>query len=485
MKGEQEESYVPFREYIPAGQSTFSIEVPLYFADREFFFSYCTLTPRIFSDQAAKFELDDKEELNQVFKYKIYYKGEYKDGLPLYPGSVVISNSETNPLNIVQHINTFFETKKPAGLAHLGIFMDWYDLRFEYADATSWDSFVRDFMAFEYYGEPFNEETHYNVLPESARNVPGANNYLFPKSRVSDVMDNLRFRIFIAPNTNMVFSTDSQFLAMGFTPSQIGKRRKYLKLKMENNLINEFECVTALMRPSMTIMRGTQLTIGLEPHSNYFFTMPFEFKITRQDNFKNINYRIKLAEAMQEYAQESNFDFNIAYDTVTKKFSFQYPNNSAFDYFVITIPTELSERLGFELVRDITKDTRTGKPVRDADSFNVDEVANEARALVLDTALVVVSDYYNSSNSTAGMHDAYLTALYPTSTGTSMEIPMVESCHKPATMTMSRTLATAEGFVLPKFRLSRFLDNRSFVNFKWTQGAYISGILRGKKVPQV
>jgi hypothetical protein len=40
MKGEQEESYVPFREYIPAGQSTFSIEVPLYFADREFFFSY-------------------------------------------------------------------------------------------------------------------------------------------------------------------------------------------------------------------------------------------------------------------------------------------------------------------------------------------------------------------------------------------------------------------------------------------------------------
>jgi hypothetical protein len=50
---------------------------------------------------------------------------------------------------------------------------------------------------------------------------------------------------------------------------------------------------------------------------------------------------------------------------------------------------------------------------------------------------------------------------------------------------MSRTLATAEGFVLPKFRLSRFLDNRSFVNFKWTQGAYISGILRGKKVPQV
>ncbi len=118
----------------------------------------------------------------------------------------------------------------------------------------------------------------------------------------------------------------------------------------------------------------------------------------------------------------------------------------------------------------------------DADNFNVDEVANQARALILDTALVLVSDYYNSSNTTAGMHNAYLTALYPNSSATCLEIPMLESCHKPATMTLSKTLPSSEGFVLPKFKLSRFLDNRSFVNFKWTQGAYISGTLRGKEV---
>ena len=118
---------------------------------------------------------------------------------------------------------------------------------------------------------------------------------------------------------------------------------------------------------------------------------------------------------------------------------------------------------------------------KDADDFNIDETANEARALCLDTALVLISDYYNSSNTTAGMNNSYLTALYPTSTGTSMETPMVESCHAPTTMRLSSTLATSKGFVLPKFKLSRFLDNRNFVDFVWTKGAYVSGILRGKK----
>ena len=477
----EEEKYVPFREYVPAGESTFSIEVPLYFADRQFYFSYCTLTPRLFSDQAAKLGLDDQEELNQVFKYKIHYKGDYKEGIPLYPDSVVIANTETNPLNIVQRINTFFETKKPEGMTHLGVFMDWYDVRYDLLENTSWDDFVRTLMSFEYYGEPFNENRHYNKLPESARSVRGANNYLFPIARVRDVMDNIRFRIHIAPNTNLVFSTDSQFLAMGFSPTQIGKRRKYLKLKMENNLVNEFKCIEAEIKPNMVIMRGNQLTLGLEPHSNYFFTFPFVISITREENFKNVNYKTMLAKALQTYAQSSNLNFGFTYDETTKKFSFQFPNNPAFDYFVINIPSELSERLGFEFTTDIKKDARVGKAVRDADSFNVDEVENECRALILDTALVLVSDYYNFTNSTAGMHNAYMTALYPTSTATSMETPMVESCHTPPTMTLSKTLPTAKGFVLPKFQLSRFLDNRSFVNFKWTQGAYISGILRGKE----
>ena len=439
------------------------------------------MTPSIFSDQASKMDLDPPEELEQKFKYKIYYQGEYKDGIPLFPDSLSIPGTETDALAIVDKINTFFELKKPIGFNHLGLFIDWYDIRFENSPGISWDAFVQYIMAFEYYGAPYNEQLHYNKLPVSARSVPGANNYLFPISRVSDVMNNIRFRINIAPNTNAVYSTDSQLLAMGFTPDQIGKRKKNNKLKMENYLVNEFFSITAMLKPSIAIMRGNQLTIGLEPHSNYLITNPFTLTLTRKENFKNVNYKTKLAQAMQTYAIKSNLSFGFSYDAATKKFSFEFPNNSAFDYFVITMPTELSERLGFDFTTDIKKEKRTGKAIKDADDFNIDETANEARALCLDTALVLVSDYYNSSNKTAGMNNAYLTALYPTSTGTSMETPMMESCHKPATMTLSSTLATAEGFVLPKFKLSRFLDNRNFVNFVWTKGAYVSGILRGKK----
>ena len=474
------ECYVPFREYIPPGHSTFSVPIPNYFANRAFYFSYCTLTPSIFSEQAAKMDLDPPDELEQEFNYQIYYQGEYKDGIPLFPDSLTISGTETNALVIVEQINNFFEKKKPEGFNHLGMFIDWYDVRFDELDNTSWDDYVQELMAFEYYGVPYNENVHFNKLPVSARTVSGSNNYLFPTSRVPDVMKNIRFRINIAPNTNVVFSTDSQLLAMGFTPVQIGKRGKNNKLRMENNSVTEFDFITAFLEPNLVIMRGNQLIIGLEVHRNVFFTDPFTFIMTREENFKNINYKAKLAKALQLYAKESNLNFGFNYDQALKKFTFEFPNNAAFDYFVITIPSELSERLGFGLTTDIKKENRTGKLVKDSDDFNVDETTNEARALCFDTALVVVSDFYNTSNMTVGTPHPYMASLYPTGLGT-MDIPMMESCHAPPTMRLSSVLPTGEGYVLPKFKLSRVLDNRNYVNFIWTKGAYISGALRGKK----
>jgi hypothetical protein len=388
------ECYVPFRQYVPPGNSTFSVPIPIYFADREFYFSFCTLTPGIFSEQAAKMDLDPPDELNEIFKYKIYYQGAYKDGIPLFPDNLQISGTETSALGIVEKINNFFENKKPEGLNHLGVFMDWYDVRFDKLTNTNWDEFVQDLMAFQYYGVPYDEKLHYNKLPLSARSVLGANNYLFPTSRVEDVLSNLRFRINIAPNTNVVFSTDSQLLAMGFTPIQIGKRKKYNKFKMENNSVSEFDFITAFLKPSLTIMQGNQLTMGLEPYNNYFVTDPFTVTISREESFKNLNYKVKISEAMQKYAKESNISFGFSYDTTQKKFSFEFPSNSTFDYFAIIIPSELAERLGFDFATGIRKDKRTGKVTKDSNDFNIDETANEARALCFDTGLVVISDYY-------------------------------------------------------------------------------------------
>ena len=96
---------------------------------------------------------------------------------------------------------------------------------------------------------------------------------------------------------------------------------------------------------------------------------------------------------MQEFALKSNLIFGLSYDETAKKFSFEFPNNPAFNYFVIKIPSDLSERLGFNLATNITKDNKTGQKCKDADDFNIDETANEARALCLDTALVLVSDF--------------------------------------------------------------------------------------------
>ncbi len=103
-----EKCYVPFCEFVPPGHSTFSIPIPNYFVDQEFYFSYCTLTPSIFLDQAAKMDLDPPEELKQEFKYKIYYQGSYKDGIPLFPDSISIAGTEIDVLSIIKKSKYFF-----------------------------------------------------------------------------------------------------------------------------------------------------------------------------------------------------------------------------------------------------------------------------------------------------------------------------------------------------------------------------------------
>ena len=68
------EVYVPFRKYIPAGHSLFTVDVPQAYAEREFFFSYVVLVPDFYSQQAAEMNLDPDIELNQPVNYSLYYK---------------------------------------------------------------------------------------------------------------------------------------------------------------------------------------------------------------------------------------------------------------------------------------------------------------------------------------------------------------------------------------------------------------------------
>jgi hypothetical protein len=474
------EIYQPFKIYIPAGQSTFSLQIPNYHTDREFFFSYLELTPEIFSEQAAKMNLDTDEELQQIIKYQIYYKIAFDPRRPLFsPTDVaIIPISVINTINIMNNLNTFFEFKKPVGLQHLGMFIDWYDEKFDDVENLTWDEFVQNVMAEEYYKKPFDPKLHYNALPVSARTVPGANNYLFPINLSPDVMDSLRFRIHLAPHVNMVCSTNGQLLKMGFLQDQIGPRRANNRFYFSNLEPMEFKTITALLPPNIVIIPQNPLNVFLETNTPMYVTVPFTFSLTKEQSYSNVNYK-ELNTRMAMYGNVVNYMFGFNYDETTKKFTFEYPINASLSNIQIVLSTDLAERLGFGLTTDITSENNTGKTVDDV--FDVDTVESKARALIMDTGPVVCSYNDASSMTTVGITNSYMAALYPTHFGTSMVIPQVESCFKPPTMTLSNILYGSQGLVTAKFKLSRFFDENQLVNLVWTMGAYISGTLRGAK----
>ena len=106
------EVYVPFRNFIPAGHSHFTVEVPLSYAKRDFFFSYLVLVPDFYSLQAALFKLDTDEELNVPIPYSLHYKINLANDLSLYPDSITIPPTTIIPYTMSREINEFFETKK-------------------------------------------------------------------------------------------------------------------------------------------------------------------------------------------------------------------------------------------------------------------------------------------------------------------------------------------------------------------------------------
>ena len=474
------EIYIPFKKLIPAGQSTFSIEIPNYHSDRNFFFSYLELTPEIFSEQAAKMNLDTDEELQQLICYNVYYKIAFDPQNPLFSPTenVVIPISMVNTVNIMNAINTAFEFRKPVGLKHLGMYIDWYDEKFDDVENMSWDEFVQNVMAEEYYKKPFDPNLHYNQLPESARSVPGANNYLFPTNLSPDVLDTLRFRINIAPHVNVVCSTNGQLLSMGFLADQIGPRSKNNRFYFSNFEAMGFRTITALIPPTIVAIPANPLNIFLETNELMYATDPFTFQITKEKSYSNVLYK-ELATTMARYANHVNFMFGFGYDETTKKFTFEYPMNASLNKITIVLSTDLAERLGFGLTTNIISLTNTGKKVEDV--FDVDTVENKARALIMDTGPVICSNHNTSSMTTVGITDSYMAALYPANFGTTLVIPAVESCFVPPTMTLSKTLYGSQGYVNGNFKLSRFFDDGQFVNLMWTMGAYISGTLRGAK----
>ena len=474
-----DEVFVHFKTRLGTGQSQFTVNVPVIFSDRQFFFSSLVLLPDFYSLEALVEGIDDPDVYNTLIHYELQFKTNFLDKPNFYPDEYVLPATVTTVMELVKSVNEFFEAHKPTVASRLGFFLDWTDARFE-EETNQWDEWMKT-NALTYYNEPLNPEVHFNALPASARTVEGVNNYLFPTHLNDYDRSFIRFRIFLVPNANVFFSTDTQLQALGFSPNQIGElvtRKKYMWSNESNANFKIFE---AEYEFTTRVSKTPAFKISLDTLNKNYLTEPVVVSIKKGDTLKNENYIEMMKKALDTFSYDSNLQLNIAYNKGEKTFTFGIPQDRAISRASLILPSELALRLGFNLVTEISFKNKKGEPV--SDTIDVKQTEAKARALGYDTGVVLVSDANSSANTAAGISEKFMCSLYPTPTGT-FEIPVIESCFKPPVTTLPNFYDMNNNTVPAHFTLSRYLDDGSLVKLDWRNTAFVSGLLRGHATVQ-
>lgn len=473
--------HVPFKERIPAGHSTFNVDVPSIYANRDLFFSSLIILPDFYSKEAQAEDLEDETVLNTPINYDVTFKCIFiPTEPPFHPAEYILPGDIGTSVELVHLVNEHFEANKPLPCVHTCAFFDWTDLRFNKND-EDWDYFVQNDMALTYYNEEYDEAKHFNALPLTARTVHGANNYLFPTNITPLNTQNLRYRLVLAANTKASFSTNSQLGALGFDPLQIGTKGNLNKYHMKNGTTKGFKFITAKEPRNVKIVAKPMFKMRLIVNNNTFLSQTATLTITKGNSLKDSIFTSAVNTGLDKLVAQTNLQFNLTYNDTERQYTFNFPKAQAIAVSGLLVPPEFSERLGFDLATEINFNFPKGIPI--PDPFDIKKTEAKARALGYDTGVIIVSDYNTASNTTAGINEQFMCSLYPTATG-SFEIPLLESCFKPPTMSLPKFFSSSVsgGTVPATFKLSRYLDDDKLEELNWKNGAFASGILRGKEL---
>ena len=467
---------VHFKRRLGAQQSKFTVNVPETFSgeDKKFFFSSLVIWPDFYSLEALYEGLDDPEVFNTPLNYELQLKINYLDTPEFYTDEYTMPITVNTTSLLATSINTFFEAHKPTMASRLGAFLDWTDIRYN-SGIENWETWMKR-EAISYYNAELDPAIHFNALPVSARTVVGANNYLFP-THLSDVdRSNIRFRIFFAPNTVLVFSTNVQLEALGFSPNQIGERGKKNRLYMPNNSNSNYRMIMADYEYTIPIARTPKFIMNIDILNKTYLSETVLFSIKKGDSIKNEKFLEVIKPALELFSYDANVQIGLAYNTIDKTFTFTFPQDRAIALATLILPSELANRLGFNLVTEINVHNKKGEPV--PDTIDVKQTEAKARALGYDTGVIIVSDDNRPANTAAGIVEQFMCSLYPTPTGT-FEISLLENCFEPATTPLPHFYDMQNNTIPLTFNLSRYLDDGSLTKLDWKNTAFISGLFRG------
>lgn len=461
---------IPFRKRLEAGETSFVVTVPRQFLstqDRTYGFQTITLMPEYQSQQAYIYNMDPKSELNTEVEHN------FRLDVKLQPNfyqqdqsSRTYSAGIFNTWDVLKSINAHFETNKPLGTLYSPIVFDWISL------LSLGNGTVREYHkanAQHFYEEEYREHTHGNILPVSVSQMQSLNNLPFPTTTNEDVLDEIRIRIHLAPNVSIAFSNEILLKIIGMAPDQIPMRNAKNQLAYSNISVDAFDMKFCSEPPMLTILPGALKTakVHVNPTMSQYETATSVFKTTRGRERKVSNLAEDYNNSLSGLGKNINFYISLEYNTVTKKFKINYPNN---DHVAINIKTSpiIARQLGFGAL-DVIPFRMVPSEV--SDDIDVHEIEKKARALVHDTGMVYVDLDQQRSILNSYSGNTTMAMLEPVYDGIMRNPPHVE---------LPRTHVTYFDPEL-KFVLKRFGDDDQPYPLDWVVGAYVQGVIIGKE----
>lgn len=455
QKKQQQPVYLNFHETVEVGKSSFAVSVPRSWSTiqlpsgetlrREFKFTELNITPGFYSQRASVLGvdsdsnievIDENEELALPFAVgydclESLYFDEKINGV-LAESHFDAGVSDATLQEFVTAFNAKFASKIPAGFTSPPVFLDWVDLNWytaavgtpdrvqqvAHSSADQTHTLAVDpaanvgFFREAYYGigetdelEPFGD-----ALPASVRKMTGVNNYLLP----TNVTNDIRIRIHIAPNTTLSFSANFHLESLGFVSVFRRGEKRRIHLPNSTPLGNNYKVLTGQRVPLARIIK-TPGKVYVKPSklSHRFADGIVNFPAGSFSENWPVNRAVSAA--LDSYLMKTGVSFpKLRYNSELSKFRFEYPPNDRLSFFVECDP-RLSERLGFGPLAKVTPRV-VSSVMRDGTSKIEAEIL--AKALVFDAGMCLVTLDETYSNDTYGLDDFSMTTLWPTDSGT-------------------------------------------------------------------
>ena len=466
-------THLPFKRDLAAHESGFTLENPLNVRDgikRMYHFSYLTIVPAYVSEAAAAEGMDDEELDPLVTEYEYYLEVEHKAGFFSDETTFVLKPGTHKTHQVMKDLNSHFDGKKPPGMLRTPVALDWLHPhlgRFLHDRGQLGENM--DMLSSVFYTEPdsYNAETHYNVLPESARtSSPVLNNYRLPSN--SNMLEEVRVRMCIAPNTRVSFSNALLLYELGFTDDDIGPRGANQQYHISNPSMDNVIFVEASRppKPTFDIAKTAQSKMYVNVvmakmllQGHYTSTKGREsepsllledFSKSLEKTTRNLNFKVRASKAG---SGKFMVDFP-AYDKIDFKLRLSGHLAS-----LMSFPTEVT-KLAYESTKAVTKapvDLRVG--------------FEKGRAKAIDTVVATVALENVPSMNTRGLEHKDCHMAFLASNGNSALVLAPD-------VTKGRVaLPTNQSHL--RFNIYRQTGSGRTIGLAWTGNFSVAGDLEG------